>query len=394
MYLTRRVTDDIHYIGCDDRKITLFEGVYSINNGMSYNSYMLLDEKKVIFDTVDKAVTEQYIENVRHVLGDNKLDYIVVHHAEPDHSASFSALIRMYPDAVVICNVRTKMMLEQFYSSEIAHEIKFKIVKEGEALSTGKHTLKFILAPFVHWPEVMVTYDETDKVLFSADAFGSFGSMDGALFVDEGEFNLDEARRYYCNIVGKYGTQVQTLLKKASALDIAYICPLHSYVWRKDIGGILDKYTKWSLYEAEEKGVVIVTSSVYGNTDNAAQILASKLVQKGAKVKMLDVSIKHNDVVIAECFKYSTFVFASPTYNAGIFVRMEEVIRDIVAHGIKGRRYALIENGSWAPLAAKQMEEILSTCKDMTCVGALTLRGAITEEGLKTADELAEALMC
>lgn len=389
MHSLRNITSDLIYVGCDDRRPSCFEGVYSVPDGMAYNSYLLKDEKNVVFDTADKSVTEKFLENVRAALNGGKLNYIVVNHAEPDHTASLAALLRMYPEAEVVCTAKAADIIRQFYGGDIC----FKTVGENDTLCTGGHTLRFITAPMVHWPEVMVTYDETDKVLFAADAFGSFGALNGALFADEVDFERDflsEARRYYCNIVGKYGLQVQALLRKASEIDIETICPLHGYVWRKDPDKVIDKYKHWSSYEPEDREVLIAYASVYGNTENAAEIISRLLHERGVRAKMLDVSVKSNDLIIAEAFRCSHIVFAAPTYNGGIFVRMDEVLRDLAVHGIRKRSCAFIENGSWAPIAAKQMQDILSACKEMNVIGTLTVKSSLKEEQYPDAEKLAD----
>ncbi|MGN0642113.1 MAG: FprA family A-type flavoprotein [Huintestinicola sp.] len=380
MHCTRKVTDELTWTGADDRKLSLFEGVYPVHDGMSYNSYLLSDEKTVLFDTADKAVTESFLENIRYTLSGRKLDYIIVHHAEPDHSASLAAVLREYPDAEIVCTAKCAEMLGQFTGMKL----NVHTVAENDTLSSGKHVLRFITAPMVHWPEVMVTYDETDKVLFSADAFGTFGALNGALFADEVDFERDflpEARRYYCNIVGKFGMQVQMLLKKASALDIKLICPLHGYVWRKNIELITEKYNLWSTYQPEEKAVVIAYASIYGGTEKAANITACMLRDRGVKTKVMDMSVHTSDELVAECFRASCLVFATPTYNGGIFIKMEEALRNIAAHGIKNRTCAFIQNGTWMPMSAKLMREILSSCKDMTFIDdPLTVKSVLTEE--------------
>ena len=284
MYCYRKVKDDLYWVGGNDRRLALFEGVYSVPDGVSYNSYLLLDEKTVLFDTVDHAVEKVFFENIEHLLAGRKLDYVVVHHMEPDHSASLRELVMRYPEVKVICNAKIAAMIRQFFDFDI--DSRAYLVGEGDTFSSGRHTLAFVMAPMVHWPEVMVSYDATDKILFSADAFGAFGALNGALFADEVDFMrdyLDEARRYYTNIVGKYGTQVQALLKKAAGLDIEMVCPLHGFVWRKNLGDFIEKYDKWSRYEPEEKGVVIAYASVYGNTANAADILALRLRELASK---------------------------------------------------------------------------------------------------------------
>ncbi len=367
MYCTRKVTDDLTWVGADDRRLAMFEGVYSVPDGVSYNSYLLADEKTVLFDTVDKAVAKTFFENLEHALGGRKLDYLVVQHMEPDHSATIDELLLRHPEATIICNDKIKKMIGQFFSADL--ESKVRTIKEGDTLETGRHTLTFVMAPMVHWPEVMVTYDSTDKILFSADAFGTFGALNGALFADEVDFArdfMDEARRYYTNIVGKYGVQVQALLKKAAALDIEMICPLHGFVWRSNLGDYIDKYAKWSAYEPEDTGVMIAYASVYGNTENAANILACLLRDRGIKTVMFDVSVVPASEIVAASFRWSHLVFASTTYNAGIFVTMDELLRDLASHNLQNRTVDIIQNGSWAPTSGKLMREIIAPLKNMT----------------------------
>lgn len=394
MYCYRKVTDDLYWVGGNDRRLAMFEGVYSVPNGVSYNSYLLMDDKTVLFDTVDKAVSEIFFENIKAVLGERNLDYLVVHHMEPDHSATLDALVNHYPNVKIICNNQIVMMMKQYFSFEV--DTRVQIVKEGDKISFGKHNLAFIMAPMVHWPEVMMSYDETSKMLFSADAFGCFGALNGALFADEVDFfrdYLDEARRYYTNIVGKYGNQVQMVLKKASGLKIDYICPLHGFVWRTEQNKILDKYYLWSSYTPEEKGVLIVYGSIYGHTENAAEILACKLREMGVKTCMYDVSVTPYSNIISDCFKYSHFVFASATYNLGIFVKMEEFLTDLVAHNIQNRTIALIENGSWAPSSANLMKNLLSKCKNINFIEEqLTIKSSLKEDGLNIIDKIADEL--
>ena len=369
MYCTKKILDDLVWVGVNDRRLNLFEGVYSVPNGIAYNSYLIKDEKTILFDTVDKAVTTTFFENLEHELGSSKLDYIVVQHMEPDHSATLKLLLCEYPEVTIVCNQKTKDMIYQFF--ELKEDTKFHIVKEGDTLNTGKHNYTFIMAPMVHWPEVMVTYDTTDKILFSADAFGTFGALNGAIFADEVDFDrdyMDESRRYYTNIVGKYGVQVQSLLKKVSNLEINYICPLHGFVWRKDIDKYIDKYSLWSSYEPEEKGVMIAYASVYGNTAIAAEIVSSKLRDRGIKTVMFDVSVTPTSNIIAAAFKWSHLVFASTTYNTGIFITMEDLLRDLASHNIQNRTVALIENGSWAATSGNLMQQILEKCKNMTFI--------------------------
>lgn len=394
MYCYRKVKDDLYWVGGNDRRLALFEGVYSVPDGVSYNSYLLLDEKTVLFDTVDHAVEKVFFENIEHLLAGRKLDYVVVHHMEPDHSASLRELVMRYPEVKVICNAKIAAMIRQFFDFDI--DSRAYLVGEGDTFSSGRHTLAFVMAPMVHWPEVMVSYDTTDKILFSADAFGAFGALDGALFADEVDFMrdyLDEARRYYTNIVGKYGTQVQALLKKAAGLDIEMICPLHGFVWRKNLGDFIEKYDKWSRYEPEEKGVVIAYASVYGNTANAADILACRLRELGVKTAVYDVSVIPASEIIAAAFKWSHLVFASTTYNAGVFVTMEALISDLAAHNIQNRTVGIVENGSWAPTSGGLMRSVLEKCKNMTFLeNKVSIRSSVKDKDYEDILSLAQAI--
>lgn len=394
MYCTRKVADDLIWVGADDRRLAMFEGVYSVPRGVSYNSYLLLDEKTVVFDTVDHAVEKTFLENVEHGLNGRTLDYLVVQHMEPDHSATIRTLLMLYPEAEVVCSKKTEGMLRQFFGDAV--KMNIKVVGEGDTLKTGKHEFTFLAAPMVHWPEVIVTYDLTTKTLFSADAFGTFGALNGALFADEVDFfrdYLDEARRYYTNIVGKYGVQVQALLKKAATVEIKTICPLHGFVWRENIGAYLEKYQKWSLYEPEVNGVMIAYASVYGNTENAANILACKLRDKGIKTTMFDVSVAETSEVVAASFQYSHLVFAAPTYNGGIFIKMDEVLRDIEAHSLKNRTVAFMENGTWAVTCGKQMKEIFAGLKGMNLIeDTVTIKSALADGQEAQVEKLAEAI--
>jgi len=364
MHFTKKITDDLVWVGANDRRLAMFEGVYSVPGGVSYNSYLLLDDKTVLFDTVDKAVSHRFFENVAFALDGRQLDYLVVQHMEPDHSAVLDELLLRYPSVKVVCNAKIQTMIKQFFDLDI----DAKIVEENDTLNTGKHLLHFVMAPMVHWPEVMVTYDSTDKILFSADGFGTFGALNGAIFADEVDFNadyMDEARRYYTNIVGKYGSQVQALLNKASTFSIEMICPLHGFVWRKNLSDIISKYVLWSTYRPEENGVMIAYASVYGNTENAAEILSGMLRCKGVKTTMYDVSVTPPSEIIAAAFKWSHLVFASTTYNAGIFVTMDDLLSDLVAHNIQNRTVAVIENGSWAATSGCLMRGKFEKCKNI-----------------------------
>ena len=379
MYCTRKVNDELIWVGADDRRLFCFEGVYGVPDGVSYNSFLLLDEKTVLFDTVDKAVFEVFFENVAHALGGRKLDYLVISHLEPDHAATIEGLLLRYPEVRILCNAKAKGMLSQFFLTDYSERID--LVKEGDVFSAGKHELTFFMAPMVHWPEVMMTYDRTDKTLFSADAFGTFGALNGRLFADETDFfaeNLSEARRYYTNIVGKYGPQVQAALKKAAALEIATVCPLHGFVWRKDFGKYLEKYQLWSTYAPEENSVLLAYASVYGHTENAANILAALLCERGVRVRMYDTSVTPASYIVSDAFRCSHLVFAATTYNNGVFVTMENLLHDLSAHNLQNRRVAVIENGSWAPASGKVMRELIAPMKNMEFVADnITLKSAL-----------------
>ena len=394
MHCTKKITSDLVWVGADDRRLAFFEGVYGVPEGVSYNSYLLLDEKTVLFDTVDKAVAHNFFENVAYALGGRKLDYLVVHHMEPDHAATIEDIALRYPEATIVCNAKIKDMLSRFFPTDLSGRVK--LVKEGDTLSTGRHNLTFVMAPMVHWPEVMMSYDTADGILFSADAFGSFGALNGRIFADEVDFMhdcIDEARRYYTNIVGKYGMQVQAVLKKAAGLDIKLVCPLHSFVWRQGFGDFLEKYVKWATYEPEEKGVLIAYASVYGHTENAANILAAKLCDRGVKVKMYDTSVTAPSFILSDAFKYSHLVFAATTYNAGIFSTMSQLLHEIAEHNLQNRKIALIENGSWAPTSGGLMRKLLEGLKGTEFIGdTLTLKSALTEGQLADLDVLADAI--
>ena len=394
MYCTRKVTNDLTWVGADDRRLACFEGVYGVPDGVSYNSYLLIDNKTVLFDTVDKAVSRTFFENVAHALGGRKLDYLVISHMEPDHAATIDELVLRYPDITIVCNSKIQTMLGQFF--RLSDNLKYLVVKEGDTLSTGKHNFTFVMAPMVHWPEVMMTYDLTDKILFSADAFGTFGALNGNLFNDEVDFftdYLDEARRYYTNIVGKYGAQVQAVLKKAAALELNYVCPLHGFVWRSHFGDFLEKYLKWSSYTPEENGVMIAYASVYGHTENTVNILACKLAERGIKTKVYDTSVTPASYILSDAFKYSHMVLASTTYNAGIFVTMENLVHDIANHNLQNRKVAILENGSWAAASGGLMKNALSGLKGTQFIGeTVSLKSDITDSQLAELDALADAI--
>ena len=399
MYNVMQINDDVTYVGASDRKLALFEAVYPLVNGVSYNSYLVNDEKTVLLDTVDRSVSGVFFENIAHVFDGRKLDYVIVNHMEPDHAATLGELVLRYPEVKIVSNAKVVAMIKQFFDFDV--DARVEVVAEGDTFSTGKHTFTFAMAPMVHWPEVMVTFDTTDGILYSADAFGTFGALAGNVFADEVDFEnkwLDEARRYYTNIVGKYGPQVQMALKKALALDIKMICPLHGPIWRENIAWFVDKYNKWSTYTPEDNTVLIAYASIYGGTENAANILASELAKKGIKnIAMTDVSVTHPSYIISEAFRCSHIVFAAPTYNAGIFTPMETLLLDLAAHNLQNRTVAFIENGSWAPISAKLMGDIVAKMKNMTVLASkATLKSTVKDaqrEELKTlASEIAETL--
>ena len=396
MYCIKKMTDDLYWVGGSDRRLALFENVYPIPNGVSYNAYLLLDEKTVLLDTVDRSIADLFFENVAHVLNGRKLDYVIVNHMEPDHCAVLQDLVLRYPEVKIVCNAKTVTMIRNFFTFDI--DSRAVIVKEMDTLCTGRHTFAFVMAPMVHWPEAMVSYDATTKTLFSADAFGTFGALNGNLYADEVNFKteyLADARRYYTNIVGKYGTQVQALLKKAAAIEIETICPLHGPVWRKDIAWFLDKYVHWATYQPEETAIVVAYASVYGNTENAANILAGMLADKGVRnVKVYDVSATHPSYIVSECFRASHLVFLSTTYNAGMFVNMENLVHDIVHHNLQNRTIALVENGSWAPTAAGLMRAEFQKLKNCTILDeGVSIRSSLKEDQLAQMEALADALV-
>lgn len=395
MYCVRKVTDDLLWIGGNDRQHPLFESAHPVPRGMSFNSYLLLDEKTVLFDTVDRAVQTQFFENLEYALGGRKLDYVFVHHMEPDHAATLGDLMIRHPEATIVCNGKSLNMIRQFHATDPKGA---KLVNEGDTITTGRHTFTFVNAPMVHWPEVMVSYEESEKILFSADAFGTFGAVDGALFNDEVDFDkdwLEDARRYYSNIVGKYGTQVQAALKKLSGLDIATICPLHGPVWRSDLGYLLGKYDLWSRYEPEEKAVAIFYASMYGNTENAANLLASSLAEAGVKnVKVYDVSSTHVSDLIGEVFRCSHMVLACPTYNNGIYPAMYNFLHDMKALMVQNRTVGLIENGSWAPASGKLIRLRLEEMKNMTLLEpTVTLKSSLKEDSRAQLEALKDAIV-
>ena len=391
MHNVRKITEDLFYIGCSDRKLALFESAYPVKDGMSYNSYLLIDDKTVLFDTVDKICAEQFFENLGAALAGRELDYLVVQHMEPDHCALISEVVKKYPNARLVCTAKTVAMIKQFFNFDI--DSRVLTVKEGDTLNSGKHEFQFVLAPMVHWPEVMVTYDRTDKILFSADAFGSFGAINGNLFDDEVDWECDylsEARRYYTNIVGKYGLQVQMLLKKVAGFDVKMICPLHSLIIRKNIALMVEKYDKWSTYTPEDDAVMIAYSSVYGGTESAVDLLASKLADSGIKnIKMYDISITHPSFVLSEAFRCSHIILATTTYNAGIFESMENFLHVLSSHNLQNRKYVLIQNGSWAPTCGTQMREILEKLKGTEILNdSICIKSTLKEEQIAELDNV------
>ena len=395
MQCFRKVTEDLYWVGGNDRQIELFENIFPLAKGVSYNSYLLLDEQTVLFDTADYAIGKQFIENVMSVLNGRNLDYIVVNHMEPDHCSLIGELLLHYPDVKIIGNAKTFPMIEQFFSFDLTG--KTLTVKEGDTFCSGKHTFRFIMSPMVHWPEAMMTYDEKDKVLFSADAFGTFNALNGNLFNDELDFNrewLDEARRYYTNIVGKYGPQVQNVLKKASSLDIQMICPLHGPVWRSNLNFIIEKYNLWSRYEPEEKGVMIAYASMYGNTENMAEILAVMLAEAGVKnIHMHNISKTHVSEQISDSFKYSHIVLASPTYNNGIYPLMDNYLEDMKALSLQNRTIAVLGNGSWAPQATKLISAKIKEMKNMRLLEAsVTIKSSLKEAQLEELNSLSRQI--
>ncbi len=395
MQNSRKITEDLYWIGGCDRRMALFENVYPIPDGVSYNSYVIIDEKTVLLDTADKSVSGQFFENLSYALNGRKLDYVIVNHMEPDHAASLEELITRYPDVKIVGNAKTFTMIKQFFNFDA--ESRAVTVKEGDSLESGRHKFMFYMAPMVHWPEAMVTFDESAGTLFSADAFGTFGALPGNLFADEVDFEhkyLAEARRYYTNIVGKYGAQTEALLKKAAGLPIKMICPLHGFVWRENIGWFVNKYLEWASYKPEGNGVVIFYGSVYGGTENAANILASDISEEGVKdIEIYDVSSKHVSYMIAEAFRAKVLVFASATYNGGIFTPMENLLLDLKAHNLKNRLVAVIENGTWAPSSGKQIREILSGMKDIKVFeDNISLRSSVKPEQREQLKALAKVI--
>lgn len=396
MYCTRKLTEQVTWVGGSDRRLALFENLFPVPHGVSYNSYVIMDEKTAVLDTADAAISRQFLENVLHTLDGRPLDYLVVNHMEPDHCANIEALALRFPGMKIVGNAKTFTFMKQFY--DLPLEERMITVKEGDTLSLGSHTLHFYMAPMVHWPEVMVTYESSEKLLFSADAFGTFGAVDGALFNDEVDFDkdwLEDARRYYSNIVGKYGAQVQAALKKLGGLDIATICPLHGPVWRSDLGYLLGKYDLWSRYEPEDKAVAICYASMYGNTENAANLLANGLAEAGVKnIAVYDVSSTHVSTLISEVFRCSHIVLACPTYNNSIYPAMYNFIHDMEALLVQNRTVGIIQNGTWNPASGKLIQAELESMKNITLLEpVVTVKSSLKEDSKAQLDVLKDAIV-
>ena len=395
MHNIRKIAEDVIYVGASDRRLALFENVYPIERGVSYNSYVVLDESTVLLDTADHSVSREFLENVEAALGGRSLDWLIVNHMEPDHCSVIAEIVLRYPDVKIVGNQKTIQMIKQFFSFDV--DSRAHIVKDGDTLTTGKHTFAFVFAPMVHWPEVMVTFDTSNGFLFSADAFATFGALAGNIYADELDFEkewLDDARRYYINIVGKYGVQVMNTLKKAATLPIKMILPLHGPIWRENIGWFISKYQTWASYTPEEKGLLIIYSTIYGDTANAVDVLAAAAAERGVRnIHMYDASKTDVSVLVSECFRYSTIVFASPTYNAEIFPKMEMLLSELRAHAFQKRDAAVIENGTWALSAGKKMSEILGSMKEINIIApVLSIKSSLKEDQMGAIEEMADAL--
>ena len=397
MRTTRKISDNIYYLGANDRRIALFENLFPLNNGVSYNSYFIDDEKTAVTDTVDRFVSDSFFENLAQLLNGRPLDYLIVHHMEPDHAANIGRLIEMYPDMQVVCSLKANQMIKQFFGADLGD--RAIIVQDGDSLSLGKHKLHFVTAPMVHWPEVIMSWEESTGILFSADAFGAFGALDGRIFNDE--IHIDESwwsevRRYYANIVGKYGVQVQAVLKKADALDVKMIAPLHGPVWRSNVADFIAKYDLWSRYQPEEKGVLIAYASMYGNTEAAANALALALADRGVdKIRLRDVSVTDVSELISLAWKYSNIVIAAPTYNGNMHPKMEHFVMDMKYLNLQNRAVSIIENGSWGPAVIRKASEILESMKNMRILEQkISIKSALhdLEPIEKMADEIAADL--
>lgn len=395
MYNIREISPQVFWVGGSDRRLERFENMFPLPNGVAYNSYIIIDQKTALLDTVDTSISGLYLENIEHALQGRSLDYLIINHMEPDHCANIEEIVRRYPGVQIVGNEKTFQLFNQFYNTDITD--KKLLVKDKDELCLGSHTLRFYYAAMVHWPEVIFTYETSKGLLFSADAFGAFGAHAGNLFADEVDYKgtyLEEARRYYANIVGRYGPQVQAILKKICGEQINMICPLHGLVWRKDIDFFMDKHHKWSLYEPEERGVVLFYASMYGNTENAIQALAGKLAERGVQdMRMYDVSKTHPSYIIADVWKYSHMVVASPTYNMHLYFVMDSLLREMAALNLKGRKVAVIGNHSWASAAMKNMLELFGGMKDMEIVGTpIDIRSSLKPEREGELDALADAI--
>ncbi len=395
MHCTREIASQTFWVGGNDMRLELFENMFPLPKGVAYNSYMIMDEKVALLDTVDTSITQQFLENLNHVLGDRVIDYLVINHMEPDHCANIEELCRRYPHMKLVGNKKTFQMIRQFYNFQF--EDRIYEVGEGDVLDLGTRRLHFYMAPMVHWPEVMLTYEEKEKILFSADAFGSFGVLAGNIFSDEMDFEqdfLDEARRYYTNIVGRYGAQVQAVLKKLSPLEINMICPLHGPIWRKNLNYILNKHDLWSRYQPEKKGVLIAYASMYGNTENAVTVMANRLANNGVQdIRLYDVSKTDPSYIIADAFKYSHLVLGSPTYNGGLYMKMEALLRDMGVLNLQSRKVALIGNGSWAPTSHTIMQKMICEMKNMELLAQpLVLKSSLKDSQMEELHALADAI--
>lgn len=393
----QEVTKDIYWIGGSDRRLALFENLFPLPKGVSYNSYIVLDEKTVVFDTADISISDQYLENLKTALNGRPLDYLVVLHMEPDHCSQIATVAAMHPELTLVGNVKTFQMMKNYFPE--TEDMKKIVVKEGDTLSTGAHTFAFVMAPMVHWPEAMFAYDTLTGTLFSADAFGTFGALESSIFADDYDFEkeyLDDARRYYANIVGKYGAQVQAVLKKAAKIDIKFICPLHGPVWRGEhIAWFIDKYQKWSKYEPEDDGIVVIYGSLYGHTASAAEAFAAKLRAKSGKdVKVYDISKTHSSNIIGEIWRVGKIVIFSPTYNNGIYLPVANLLHDMECLTVQNKVIALAQNGTWAPVSAKLMNEKLSTLKNVKIVdNVLTIKSALHASDEEALDVFVEAVI-
>ena len=382
MYSVKEISDKLYYIGVNDRRTELFENIFPLTSGISYNSYLLTDDKTVLFDTVDSSVHSQFMENLEFVLSGKNLDYLIVNHMEPDHASCIKDILLKFPNVTIVGNAKTFAMINQFFNITITNQL---VVKEGDCLETGSHSLTFVMTPMVHWPEVMMTYDKTNKTVFSADSFGGFGALDGHLFADEYDFErdrLDEARRYYTNIVGKYGPQAVAAINKLANIEKQMICPLHGPIFRNEM---IDYFTKkqllWAKYEPEvEDGIYIAYASMYGNTESVVNALALKLSSLGKKLKVQNICNTDKSYLVSEAFKYGKLIFACPTYTNEIYPAMSSFLKSLKSLDLKNRTVFIIENGTWAPTAGKQMEEIFASMKNMEVVSKMTIKSALHDE--------------